>query len=36
MALNFKEDPLAQATVSRDNLASYLHIVYYFISTNFI
>jgi len=35
MALNPREDPLAQATVPRNNPASYLHIIYYFASTNF-
>jgi len=35
MALNPREDPLAQAIVPRNNLASYLYIIYYFASTNF-
>jgi len=35
MALNPREDPLAQVTVPRNNLASYLYITRYFTSTNF-
>ena len=35
MAFNFREDPLAQAIVPRDDPASHLCIVYYFISTDF-
>jgi len=35
MALNPREDPLAQATVPRDNPASYLRIIRYFASTDF-
>jgi hypothetical protein len=35
IALNPREDPLAQATVPRNNPASYLRIIYYFASTNF-
>ena len=36
IALNPREDPLAQTTVPRDNPASHLHIIYYFASTDFI
>ena len=36
MAFNFREDPLAQATVPRDNLASHLRIIQYFTSTDFV
>jgi len=35
MALNPREDPLAQATVPYNNLVSYLRIIRYFASTNF-
>ena len=35
IALNPREDPLAQATVPRDNLASYLRITRYFTGTDF-
>ena len=35
MAFNPKEDPLAQAMVPYNNLASYLRIARYFTSTNF-
>jgi len=35
MAFNPREDPLAQATVPRDNLTSHLHITHYFASTDF-
>ena len=35
MALDPREDPLAQATVPRDDLASYLRIVRYFAGTDF-
>jgi len=35
MALDLREDPLAQATVPRDDPASHLCIIYYFINTNF-
>jgi len=35
MALNPREDPLAQAMVPRDNLVSYLRIICYFASTDF-
>jgi len=35
IAFNPREDPLAQATVPRNNLASHLHIAHYFASTNF-
>ena len=35
IVFNLKENPLAQATVPYNNLASHLHIVYYFTSTNF-
>ena len=35
MVFNFKENPLAQVMVFYDNLVSYLHITYYFTSTNF-
>jgi len=35
MALNPREDPLAQAMVPYNNLVSYLRIVYYFTGTNF-
>jgi len=35
IALNPREDPLAQAIVPHDNLASHLHIARYFASTNF-
>ena len=34
-ALDLREDPLAQATVPRNNLASHLYITYYLTSTNF-
>ena len=33
---NFKEDPLAQATVPYNNLVSHLYITWYFTGTNFI
>ena len=36
MVFNFREDPLAQATVPYNNLASHLCIIYYFANTNFI
>ena len=36
IALNPREDPLAQATVPYNNLASYLRITRYFTSTDFI
>jgi len=35
IALNPREDPLAQAIVPRNNLVSYLRIIHYFTSTNF-
>ena len=35
MALDLREDPLAQATVPHDNLASHLYITCYLTSTNF-
>jgi len=35
MAFNPREDPLAQATVPRDDLASHLRIIRYFAGTNF-
>ena len=35
MALNPREDPLAQATVPRNNPASHLRIIRYFASTDF-
>ena len=35
IALNPREDPLAQATVPYNNLASYLYITRYFASTDF-
>jgi len=35
MALNPRENPLAQAMVPRNNPASYLRIIRYFTSTNF-
>jgi len=35
IALNPREDPLAQAMVPHDNPASYLRIIRYFTSTNF-
>ena len=35
MAFNFKENPLAQAIVPCDDLASHLHIIYYFAGTDF-
>src|SRR5580692_7168654 len=35
MVFNPREDPLAQAIVPRDNLASHLCIAWYFTSTNF-
>ena len=35
IALNPKKDPLAQAIVPYNNLASYLHITYYLTGTNF-
>ena len=35
IALNPREDPLAQAMVLYNNLASYLRIIYCFTSTNF-
>ena len=35
-ALDPREDPLAQAIVPYNNLASYLYIICYFTSTNFI
>ena len=35
IAFNPREDPLAQATVPHNNLASYLRIIHYFASTNF-
>ena len=35
IALNPREDPLAQATVPHNNLASHLRIIYYFTSTDF-
>ena len=34
--LDFREDPLAQATVPYNNLASHLYIIYYFTGTNFV
>ena len=36
IAFNLREDPLAQAMVPYNNPASYLRIIYYFTSTNFI
>ena len=35
MVLNPKKDPLAQVTVTCNNLASHLYIIYYFAGTNF-
>ena len=35
IALDPKKDPLAQATVPRNDPASYLRIIYYLASTNF-
>jgi hypothetical protein len=35
MAFNFRENPLAQATVPHDDLASHLRIICYFTSTDF-
>ena len=35
IAFNFREDPLAQIIVPRDDLASHLRIVYYFAGINF-
>ena len=35
MAFNLKENPLAQAIVPYNNLASHLCIIYYFTGTNF-
>jgi len=35
IALNPREDPLAQATVPHNNPASHLRIICYFASTNF-
>ena len=35
MAFNPRENPLAQATVPRDNLVSHLRITCYFASTDF-
>ena len=35
MALNPREDPLAQTMVPYNNPVSYLYIIYYFTSTNF-
>ena len=36
MAFNPREDPLAQAIVPCDNLASHLYIVQYFAGTDFM
>jgi len=36
IALNPKENPLAQAIVLYNNPVNYLYIVYYFINTNFV
>ena len=35
MVFNFRENPLAQATVPCNNLVSHLRIIYYFASTDF-
>ena len=36
MAFNFRENPLAQATVPCDDLVSHLHIICYFTGTDFV
>ena len=35
IVLNPKEDPLAQAVITHNNLASHLYIISYLISTDF-